>query len=272
MTSAEASCRAYGSEATHRTISALDPSMILFNAVVEILAVPLSDIRAKLAANCTRVPVMPVRGYPGLSDASDRFGRSKELLCRGHIASLAQHHVHQSTSTVNRSVQIAPSAVDLNVGFIDIPRVADPTAATPAAAKIVDQRRRQFRLPIANRLVGEFDTADKGHLREIAQAQFVTQSPEHNERDDIGRILGAIQRPTSSFVELLATVAATEPQVAVRGALWPLRNRRSAAGRAFHPPCSRPSSHHASGADLRNRHLGGCWRNRRSPLSWWRTW
>ena len=74
MTSAEASCRDHGTEATHWTISALDSSMILLNAVVEILAVPVSDIRAKLASDRTRVTVMPVRGHPGRSNASDRFG------------------------------------------------------------------------------------------------------------------------------------------------------------------------------------------------------
>jgi hypothetical protein len=81
---------------------------------------------------------MPVCGHPGRSNASDRLGRSKELLCRRHIAGLAQHHVHQSASAVNRSVQIAPSAIDFDVGFIDVPRVSDPTATTPTAAKIVD--------------------------------------------------------------------------------------------------------------------------------------
>ena len=104
MTSTKASRRVNRTEATHRPISALDPSMILLNAVVEILAVPVSNIRAKLASNRTRVTVMPVRGHPGRSNASDRFGRSKELLCRGHIAGLAQHHVHQSASAVDRSV------------------------------------------------------------------------------------------------------------------------------------------------------------------------
>jgi hypothetical protein len=104
MTSAEASCRAHRTEATHRTISALDSSMILLNAVVEILAVPVSDIGAKLASNRTRVTVMPVCGHPGWSNASDRFGRSKEPLCCGHIAGLAQHHVHQSAGAVDRSV------------------------------------------------------------------------------------------------------------------------------------------------------------------------
>ena len=74
VTSAKASCRANGTEASHWAIPALDPSMILLNAVVEILAVPVSDIRTKLAAYRTRVTVMPVRGYPGRSYASDRFG------------------------------------------------------------------------------------------------------------------------------------------------------------------------------------------------------
>jgi hypothetical protein len=103
-------------EAPHWPISALDPSMILFNAVVKILAVPVADIRTKLALNRTGVTVMPVGGHPGRSDASHRFRRSKELLCRGHIAGLAQHHVHQRASAVNRPVQIAPSAIDFDVG------------------------------------------------------------------------------------------------------------------------------------------------------------
>ena len=90
MTSAKASRRVNGTEATHWPISALDPSMILLNAVVEILAVPVADIRTKLASDRTRVAVMPVGGHPGRSDASHRFGRSKELLCRGQVAGLAK--------------------------------------------------------------------------------------------------------------------------------------------------------------------------------------
>jgi hypothetical protein len=101
MTSAKASSRVDGTEASHWPISALDPSMILPNAIVEILAAPVADIRAKLASNRTRVTVMPVRGHPGRSDASHRFGRSKELLCRGHIAGLAQHHVHRRASAID---------------------------------------------------------------------------------------------------------------------------------------------------------------------------
>ena len=152
MTSAEASRRGNGTEATHWPISALDPSMILLDAVVEILVVPVPDIWTKLASDRTRVTVVPVGGHPGRSDASHCFGGSKEFLRRGHIAGLTQHHVHQRASAVNRPVEIAPSAIDFDVRFIGVPRAADPATTTPAAAKIVDQQRRKFRLPIPNRL------------------------------------------------------------------------------------------------------------------------
>ena len=132
MTLAKASRRDNGAEATHRPISALDPSMIPLNAVIEILAAPMADIRTKLASNRTTVPVMS-GGHSSRSDASNRFGGSKEPLCRGHIARLAQHHVHQRASWVNRPVQIAPSAIDFDVGLISVPAVG-----TSAATKIVD--------------------------------------------------------------------------------------------------------------------------------------
>jgi hypothetical protein len=184
VTSAKACCRANRTEATHGRISALDPSMVLFNAVVETLPVLMLDILAKLASDRARVTVMPVRGDPGRSDASHRFGRPKEFLYRRHIAALAQHDIHQPTSAVNRPIQIAPSAMDFDIGFIDVPGAADTAATTPATAMIVDQQRRELRLPIQNSLVGELDTTQKEHLRQIAQAQPVTQSPEDNECDD----------------------------------------------------------------------------------------
>jgi hypothetical protein len=59
VTSAKASCRADGTKATHRPISAFDPSVILLNAVVEILAVPVSDIHAELGSNRARVHAHP---------------------------------------------------------------------------------------------------------------------------------------------------------------------------------------------------------------------
>jgi hypothetical protein len=54
LTSAKAKAnrrRSNGTEATHWLLSAVDPSMVLLNADVEMLAVLVADIRTKLASN-----------------------------------------------------------------------------------------------------------------------------------------------------------------------------------------------------------------------------
>ena len=51
------------------------------------------------------------------------------------------------------------------IGVQEVPEFIMTSAETPAAAEIVDQQRRKFRLPIPDRLVGEFDAAEKEHLR-----------------------------------------------------------------------------------------------------------
>ena len=114
MTSAKASRRVDGAEATHWPISALNPSMILFNA------------------------------------------------------GLAQHHVYQRASAVNRPVQIAPSAIDFDVGLIDVTTSGGPGCHPPGGGEDCRSATRKFRLPIPNRLIGEFDTAVKEHLQQIA--------------------------------------------------------------------------------------------------------
>jgi hypothetical protein len=119
VSAAKAGGGAHRSEATHWAVAAFDPSMILFNSVIEKLAGPVSDIRAELAGDCARVAVMPVCRYPRRSDAGRSFGRSKECLCRSHVTHLAQHHIHQRAGTVDRSIQITPSAVDFDVGLVD---------------------------------------------------------------------------------------------------------------------------------------------------------
>ena len=41
--------------------------------------------------------------------------------------------------------------------------------------------------------MAELDAAKQEHFRQIAEAEFVSRSEEHHERDDIRRILGAIE-------------------------------------------------------------------------------
>ena len=72
--------------------------------------------------------------------------------------------------------------------------LADPPFTPPP--KVIDEGRRQLRLPIANRLVAEFDAPDQEHLWQIAQAQLVAKPPEDHECDDVGWILSAIENST----------------------------------------------------------------------------
>ena len=60
MTAAKASGGANRTKATHWAVAAFDPSMILLNSVIEILAGPVSDMRAELATDSARVTVMTV--------------------------------------------------------------------------------------------------------------------------------------------------------------------------------------------------------------------
>jgi hypothetical protein len=108
------------------------------------------DIWTKLASNRTRVTVVPVGGHPGRSDAGHRLGRPKELLCRGHIAGLAQHHVHQRAGVpsaiasklgtasqalldIRDRINLSISSVDLAAPRICIQAVQKAFATSPSA-------------------------------------------------------------------------------------------------------------------------------------------
>jgi hypothetical protein len=54
-----------------------------------------------------------------------------------------------------------------------VPALADPPFTPPP--EVIDEGRRQLRLPIANRLIAEFDAPDQEHLWQIAQAQLVAK-------------------------------------------------------------------------------------------------
>ena len=82
--------------------------------------------------------------------------------------------------------------------------------------------------------MAEHDAADQEHLRQIAQAEFIAQPPEHNERDDVGRVLRPVQQALTALVELFAAVATAKSAVALSGPLGPFRNGRRAAPNASH--------------------------------------
>jgi uncharacterized protein len=83
----------------------------------------------------------------------------------------------------------------------------------------------------------EHDAAHGEHLGQVAQAQFVTQAPEHHEGDDIRRVLGPVQQRVGALIELLAARTTTEPAIALGGALGSLGHGLRPA---FYTPHPRP--------------------------------
>jgi len=103
----------------------------------------------------------------------------------------------ESSLTSQATIKIAPAAVHLDVCLVNVPTLSDPPFTPPP--EIIDEGRRQLRLPIANGLIAEFDSPDQEHLWQIAQAQLVAKAPEDHERDNVGWILSAIENSAAAF-------------------------------------------------------------------------
>jgi hypothetical protein len=219
-------------EASHRSVSSLDPAMVLLNSMVQILTGSMCHAFAEFSADRTWVTIVTIRGDPGGSGPGHRFGRSKERFRRFHVACLAQPHIHQRAVTINGTIKIAPAALDLDVGLVDVPTSPDP-AFTPLS-QTVDQRRGELRLPVSNGFMTELNPAKQEHLGQIAQAELVSQAPEHHENYDIGGILAPVQNSATALVELLATGATPEAPVTPSRTIRPFRDRRRVASDAPH--------------------------------------
>jgi hypothetical protein len=59
----------------------------------------------------------------------------------------------------------------------------------------------------------------KAYLQQIAQAELVTQPPEHHQGDDVGRVLRPVQHGLGLLVELLVAGVTAEAAVTLSRAL-----------------------------------------------------
>jgi hypothetical protein len=126
---------------------------------------------AELCPDCPGIGAVAVRGHLVRGDAGDRLGRAKECFGGGEVAVLAQHDVDQGAITIDRAVEIFPTAVHPDVRLVDVPAPSDFALSSPP--EILGQSRRELGLPITDRLVAEHEAADQEHLGQIPQAQLV---------------------------------------------------------------------------------------------------
>jgi hypothetical protein len=214
---AEADRRRERAEPAQRIVPLLDAAVVLLDAVVLVATGAVRHHVAECLADGAGVGVVPVR--------RDLLGRllgdcerlAEEAPGRRHIAPLAEQHIDEVPLAVDRPIQGAPAPVDAEGGLVRMPLRA--VLSAPLGAQPGGQERREARLPGADRLVAEDEATFQKHLREVAQAQFVAQPPEHDEQDEVGRILQVVEGCPRPLVADPLAVRATE---------WALAQRRAA--------------------------------------------
>jgi hypothetical protein len=174
-------------EAEHGVDARLHASMILLDHVVEILrrsqprVFPARALRGQFA-HCT------VRGGVAVQcDAHRRAALSlqrlaKERLRRLHIAVGAQAEVHGLTLAIDSPVKVAPLAANLHVRFVDAPR---STGLASESVPALLELGHELLHPSHDRRVNQRHATLGHHLRQVAQAQLVTQVPANTQNDDL---------------------------------------------------------------------------------------
>jgi len=202
-------------ESAHRVVALFYVPVILRDPVVLVAAGAVGDVVAECLADSAWVGVAPVRRHP-LRRVSGEVERLAEEAPGGtHVALVAQQRVDEVPLPIDRPVQGAPAPVDLDVGLVRVPLRADLPA--PRGLEVLRQHGREARLPRAHGLVREDEATCQKHLRQVAQAQLVAQSPHHHQQDDIGRYVQVIEGRTGALVAHPPTGAAAEGAVAEGG-------------------------------------------------------
>ena len=116
--------------------------MVLLDPIVQILVRPVFYPFVQLSPDRAGVTVVTIRCHPRGNDAGHHFNRSKERLHRRHVARLAQADIDQSAGAIDRAMKVAPVALELDIGFVDVPASPDPTLTPPS--QTVDQGWASF--------------------------------------------------------------------------------------------------------------------------------
>lgn len=158
----EPRCRLKRTKAAHGIIPLLNPPMILFQEIIEIPVRPVFYLATQYSAYCTRIRVVAVGRHSDRFVADYFFGPLEETLGRIHVSLLQEHGIYQVTTSVNRSVKVAPFATDFDLRFVDVPRVTS-FSFTPET-QLLGDHRREARLPVSHCLVGELQSSLQKHL------------------------------------------------------------------------------------------------------------
>src|SRR5258708_4802466 len=92
----------------------------------------------------------------------------------------------------------------------------------PFCSQLIREQRSKSCFPVANRLMRKRETTFEKHFCEIAQTQFVAQSPENHEQNNVCGEVEGVKGGACSFVEKMFALRAEKCCIAEFGFLGSL--------------------------------------------------
>src|SRR5471032_1263549 len=183
-------------EAKHDLGPGLDVAMVLLYQVVQVLRRSDLGVRGQQAVRL-HLPHGAVRGRIAIERDGFRWmplmldDLLEKCLCCCHVAFGAEHEVYRLACPINRPIEIDPPAADLQVRFVDTPRLSRRRAKT---VPTFDEFGRITLHPTQDRRVRERQTTLNHHLDKIPQAKLVAQVPANTQKDDLAIKVSPIEQ------------------------------------------------------------------------------
>jgi hypothetical protein len=187
----------------HGIIPLLDPSMVLFQPIIEILACPVLDVAAHCLMYCPWVGGMTVSRHPLRSMADNSESVLEKLLGCLHIPLLTEARINQVAIGINGSIEITPFPLDPHVRFIHVPRLS--CVSTSLGPQLLCNEWSKPHFPLPNCLIGEHPSSLEKHLGEVSQTQLVPEPPQDDQENHIGGVFQKVERCSCPLIEGVLT-------------------------------------------------------------------
>jgi hypothetical protein len=150
---------------------------------------------------------------------------------------LAEHRVQEIAVSVNRAIEVTPGASHLDVGLVEVPGAACLAAA--AGAQSFANQRGESELPCSDGLMCDRIPPLTEQFSDIAKAEFVTESPEDRQEDDVRRELEIVIGRARALVVAAMAGTTGEPAVTKGGTMLTLGGLLPSgnAGTSWAAPC-----------------------------------
>jgi hypothetical protein len=130
--------------------------MVLLHAVVQVLVLPVQYPATNDPANRFRVSRVFVSSHPQWLLSCTIQQSSQESSSCMFVSVLTKHRIEQVPFSIYRSIQVPPTATDLDVRFIQI--LGTTGSTSPFITKVLANERCKTKLPDPDGFVADLET------------------------------------------------------------------------------------------------------------------